>query len=84
MFRRIQDAVQLLNQDYIRSFTVQLETRTQNLQKICCFLEETCRLENTMFVCGRGKRKSRNQKYLEPVSYTHLDVYKRQLQCRMH
>ena len=65
MFRRIQDAVQLLNQDYIQSFTVQLETRTQDLQKICCFLEETCRLQNTVFVCGRGKRKSRNQKYLE-------------------
>lgn len=29
------------------------------------FLEERCRTENTVFVHGRGKRKSRNQRYFE-------------------
>ena len=65
MFRKIQEAVQLFNQEYIQSFVVQPETKVQDLQKICRFLEETCKCQNTKFVSGRGKRKSRNQRYLE-------------------
>lgn len=65
MFQKIQEAVSLLNKEYIQSFFVAEETRTQNLQVICRFLEQICKEQHTIFVHGRGKRKSRNQKYLE-------------------
>lgn len=40
MFRKIQEAVQLLNHEYIQDFSVGAQTRTQDLQKISRFLEE--------------------------------------------
>ena len=39
MFRKIQEAVQLLNHEYIQDFSVGEESRTQDLQKISRFLE---------------------------------------------
>ena len=65
MFLRIQEAVRLLNLEYFQSFTVKAESRTQDLQKIHDYLTEKCRQDGTVFVHGRGKRKCRNQKYLE-------------------
>ena len=65
MFRKMQEAVQAVNLEYLQSFFVTLETRTQDLQAICRFLEERCREDGTVFVHGRGKRKERNQRYLE-------------------
>ena len=65
MFQKIQEAVSLLNREYIQSFQVTEATRTQDLQEICRFLEQACKEQHTVFVHGRGKRKSRNQKYLE-------------------
>ncbi len=65
MFRKIQEDVSFLNQEYIQNFSVTKEARAQDLQDICRFLEQTCKEQNTIFVHGRGKRKSRNQKYLE-------------------
>ena len=65
MFQKIQAAVSLLNQEYIQSFQVAENTRTQDLQEICRFLEGVCKDQHTVFVHGRGKRKSRNQRYLE-------------------
>jgi len=65
MFQKIQETLKLLNQEYIESFTIQPETRTQDLQRICRFLEKTCKTQNTQFVSGRGKRKSKNQRFLE-------------------
>ena len=65
MYERIQEAVRLLNQEYLCRFLVGEETRTQDLQEICRFLDEKCRVDGTVFVHGRGKRKSRNQRYLE-------------------
>ena len=65
MFLKMQEAVSLLNQEYLQSFSVTEETRTQDLQKICRFLEQICKEQHTVFVHGRGRRKSRNQKYLE-------------------
>ena len=41
------------------------ETRTQDIQKICCFIEQVCEEQHTVLVHGRGRRKSRNQRYLE-------------------
>lgn len=65
MYGRIQEAVSLLKQEYICDFRVAEEKRTQDLQRICRFLEERCKTDGTAFVHGRGKRKSRNQRYLE-------------------
>ena len=65
MFQKIQDAIQLLNREYLKDFSVTLETRTQDLQKIVSFLERQCQTDNTVFVHGCGKRKSRNQRFFE-------------------
>ena len=65
MFVKIQDAVQSLNYEYMQSFTVEKETRIQDLKKICRYLEEVCVQRGVQFVHGRGKRKSRTQKELE-------------------
>ena len=65
MFLKIQEAVTLRNQEYTQSFCVSEETRAQDIQKICRFLEQVCKEQHTVFVHGRGKRKSRNQRYLE-------------------
>lgn len=65
MFQKLQEAVSLLNQEYIQSFQVTEATRTQDLQEICRFLEQVCEEQHTGFVHGRGKRKSRHQKYME-------------------
>ena len=65
MFRKIQEAVRLLNHEYIQDFSVGEESRTQDLQKISRFLEEKCKADETVFVYGRGKRKDKNQRYLE-------------------
>lgn len=65
MLHKIQASVKLLNREYLQSFSVSPETRAQDLQDIVVFLEERCRTENTVFVHGRGKCKSRNQRYFE-------------------
>ena len=65
MFHKIQEAVALVNQEYIQSFSIKMETRTQDLQKISNYLENRCQMEGTVFVHGRGKHKSKNQRYLE-------------------
>ena len=65
MFSRIQDAVQMLNREYMQSFCVSKETRTQDLQKIADFLDGYCWEHAIVFVHGRGKRKSIHQKYQE-------------------
>ncbi len=51
--------------EYLQDFSIFPETRTQDLQKIVLFLEERCRTDNTVFVHGHGKRKNRNQRYVE-------------------
>ena len=61
MFLKTQGAVALLNREYLQSFSVSKETRTHDIQKICCFIEQVCEEQHTVFVHGRGKRKSRNQ-----------------------
>ena len=65
MYGRIQEAVCLLNQEYLCQFRVGEESRTRDLQEICRFLEGKCKVDGTVFVHGRGKHKSRNQRYLE-------------------
>ena len=41
-------------------------------------LEMGWRFFNMVVCCKRGEQKKERKKWFEPVSYTHLDVYKRQ------
>ena len=59
MFQKIHELVQLLNREYLQTFSISTETRTQDLQDILRFLKERCQTENTVFVHGRGKRNER-------------------------
>ena len=65
MFQKMLDAIQLLTKEYLQKFSAALEIRTQDLQQIVRFLEERCQTDSTVFVHGRGKRKSKNQRYYE-------------------
>ena len=65
MFQKIQEAVKTVNYEYMQSFGVKEESRTQDLKIICRYLEDVCTQRNVQFVHGRGKRKSKTQKYLE-------------------
>ncbi len=58
----------------MKSFQVTEATRRQDLLEIFRFLEQVCEEHHTVFVHGRGKRKSRNQKYLE--------LFRRFLECQ--
>jgi transposase len=63
MFRRVTDAVALLNREYMTSFSVTKEERTGDLQTIVDFLDRYCREHQIVFVHGRGKRKTVHQRY---------------------
>lgn len=65
MFQKIQEAVQLLNREYMQAFVVTKETCSQDLQRILDFLEGYCEQHAVASVYGRGKRKSIHQKYRE-------------------
>ena len=58
----VQEAVALLNQEYLQSFSVTEGTRTQDLQKICRFLEQSCKEQHTVLSMeeGNGKAGTRN------------------------
>ena len=57
MFNRIQDAVQLLSREYIQSFCVSKETRTEGLQKNMDFLDAYCREHSVVLFMMREKKK---------------------------
>ncbi len=63
--RKIETAISLVNQEYMRDFALTKENRTIDLQKIMNILDDYCRKNNISFVYGRGKRKSIHQKYHE-------------------
>ena len=65
MFLKIQDAVQMINLTYMKSFQIEKETRTPNPQEIMEFLSHYCKEHKIPFVNGRGKRKSIHQRYYE-------------------
>ena len=65
MFDKIETAVQLVNLEYIKSFTLTRETRTADLKEIVDFLEQYCQEKGIVFVHGRGKRKTIHQRYYE-------------------
>ena len=65
MFGTIEKAVQLVNYEYIQSFSVSKESRASDLQKVVGFLTSYCKEHSITFVCGRGKRKTIHQRYQE-------------------
>lgn len=65
MFAKMEDAVQMLNQEYLQSFCISKENRTSDLQSIVDYLKDYCLTNTVVFVHGRGKRKSVHQRYLE-------------------
>ena len=65
MFAKIEDAVQMINHEYMQSFSICKETRTSDIQKIVDFLSAYCLEKAIPFVHGRGKRKMVHQRYLE-------------------
>lgn len=65
MFQKIKETVEQLNCEYMQSFAVRPEYCVQDLRDICRFLEDMCVQRKICFVHGRGKRKSKTQKYSE-------------------
>jgi len=65
MFTKMEDAVQMLNREYMQSFCISKENRTSDLQSIVDYLKDFCLTNTVVFVRGRGKRKSVHQRYLE-------------------
>ncbi len=65
MLQRMDEAVQLLNHEYMKSFVITAETRTTVLTEIVEFLSTYCKDNQVVFVHGRGKRKTVHQKYSE-------------------
>lgn len=49
--------------EYLQEFSITSETRIEDFQKTILFLEECCQTDDTVFVHGRGKRKSKKQWY---------------------
>lgn len=65
MLSRIGVAVEMLNQEYMKNFTVQKETRTEDLKRIVSFLNTYIKDHHTEFVHGRGRRKTVEQRFYE-------------------
>ena len=65
MFARMEEAVLMLNREYLQSFCISKENRTADLQRIVDYLKEHCFSHSVIFVHGRGNRKSVHQRYLE-------------------
>ena len=64
MFVKMEDAVQMLNREYMQSFCISKENRTSDLQRIVDYLRDYCFTQAVVFVHGRGKRKSVHQRYV--------------------
>lgn len=65
MFAKIEEAVNIVNREYLQTFSVCREGRTEDLQQIYEYLDDYCKENQIRFVHGRGKRKSIHQKYQE-------------------
>ncbi len=65
MHVKLEEALQMVNREYLQSFRICKETRTADLQRIVEHLKEYCHKNEIVFVYGRGKRKSVHQRYLE-------------------
>lgn len=80
MLPNIQKIVNEINNEYFTNFKITPENRTADLQRVVDYLDEYCYENNVAFVFGRGKRKSRHQKFYE-ITRKFLD---RQLLYDLH
>lgn len=55
MFSKMETAVSLLNQEYMQSFSLRKEKRTEDLSAIMDFLDKYCEENLVVFVYGKGK-----------------------------
>ena len=62
MSEKIADAIQMLNYEYMQSFSFSKENKTGDLQKIMDYLDNYVQENAVSFVYGRGKRKSMHQR----------------------
>jgi len=65
MLHKIKEALELLNQEYITSFSIGEDSRLEDLQKVVNFLNDFCLEHKVDFVYGRGRRKTIHQRYFE-------------------
>ncbi|MBO5485225.1 MAG: IS1182 family transposase [Lachnospiraceae bacterium] len=65
MFAKIETAVNMLNHEYMQTFSIAKETRTKDLETIVKYMETYCHENKVVFVHGRGKRKTLHQRYFE-------------------
>ena len=65
MFSKIEAAIEGINREYVKDFTITKESRTADLQKIVGFLKDYCHKNQIYFVHGRGHRKTIHQRYYE-------------------
>lgn len=65
MYEKIENAVEMVNREYIQDFCISKESRTSVLYKMVDYLDDYCRENSIVSVHGRGKRKSIHQRYLE-------------------
>ena len=65
MYEKIENAVQMVNREYMQDFCISKENRTSVLHKMVDYLDNYCCENSIVFVHGRGKRKSMHQRYLE-------------------
>jgi len=65
MFDKITQAVDFVNREYIKDFSIGEKNRGKDLQTVFDFLDSYCKEQGIKFVYGRGKRKSNHQKYHE-------------------
>lgn len=80
MLPNIQKIVNEINNEYFTNFKITPENRTADLQRVVDYLDEYCYENNVAFIFGRGKRKSRHQKFYE-ITRKFLD---RQLLYDLH
>jgi len=65
MFSKITSVIDSINSEYMKSFKVTEEGCADDLQKVVSFLEQYNKDNGIIFVYGRGRRKSKHQKYFE-------------------
>ena len=65
MFSKIEEVLPLLNQTYQTTFSIDKETKVVGLQQIVTYLKTYCEEQQVLFVSGRGKRKTKHQRFLE-------------------
>ena len=67
MFENIQSCVGEINLIYKTGFTASKETLLGDIQKVLSYLEQQIKAEEIELVHGKGKRKSKLQKYAEEL-----------------